>query len=152
MKEVSIKSLLYQGKIVILKLMDVVTHMVHGLIAVLFQVIYVVLISSTVEHLLLVVSRHVSTACCGVGFSALFHFIIVSHSSCELSLIVVEDVEMDTIDLGGCSSQTYTVEQFVEKMNLGWFQVKLWCICGLFSVSCHHQEVFFFFFLRTVSL
>ena len=30
---------------------------------------------------------------------------------------------------------TFTVEEAVEKIGFGWFQIKLFLVCGLFSVS-----------------
>ena len=33
--------------------------------------------------------------------------------------------------------KTYTVEDAVESIGFGWFQVRLFFICGLFTVSVH---------------
>lgn len=50
----------------------------------------------------------------------------------EIHASVSDDDEATEEDV---SKGTYTVEEAVEKLGIGWFQFRLWGITGLFSVS-----------------
>jgi hypothetical protein len=46
---------------------------------------------------------------------------------------ILREEEVDD-DRDNDGEETYTVEDAVEKLGLGWFQFRLWAITGLFSV------------------
>ena len=54
-----------------------------------------------------------------------------------LPLTEEAEFEPDEGDFPG--QQTYTVEDAVENMGFGWFQMKIILIVGLFSVSYPHS-------------
>lgn len=74
-------------------------------------ILYIVLIDSIIEF--------------GPSFIFLFCY------TCRV--VIVED--SDIREFVRTARTTYTVEEAVEMMGVGRFQIKLWCIVGLFSVS-----------------
>ena len=57
-------------------------------------------------------------------------------------LILLDSDDSDSPEIAFRQEQ-YTVEDAVEHMGFGWFQVKIFFICGLFSVSIREMSIIF---------